>query len=182
MKENILVNLCHLSDENIKTTFKWIHNQTLRELFSMNGKPNWDNHINYFKKKLNDKTQKVFAIYANNHYVGNCGLKNIDLHKAEIWIYIGEDNFKGKGIATKAIGIMIAYAKKINLQKLYLYVLNYNKSALKLYKNSGFKYVSMNDSDRQIWFGRDENLLKMELIMDSLHYFCIGGGDYSLVL
>lgn len=167
MNAPYFVNLCDFSYDNIKTTFDWIHNKELRDLFSMQGEPNWDNHINYFKKKLKDKTQKVFAIYANNHYVGNCGFKDIDSNKAELWIYIGDNDFKGKGIATKAVNMMIEYTKKINLKSLYLYVLNYNKPAIKLYKNLGFKNIEMNLKDKQIWLGRDENLLKMELIIDN---------------
>ena len=64
MVEKISVNLRKFIEENIATTFIWIQNPEFRKLFSLRGEPNWDTHVNYFKAKILDSTQKVFAIYA----------------------------------------------------------------------------------------------------------------------
>ena len=49
--------------ENLEQTFSWIQNKEFRRVFGVRGEPDWETHVNYFNKILNDSTQKVFAIY-----------------------------------------------------------------------------------------------------------------------
>ena len=52
---------------------------------------------------------------------------------------IGERNRHGKGLAREALGLVVGYAfETLNLHKLYLRVVAFNKRALALYRAFGF--------------------------------------------
>ena len=149
---------------NIKDTFDWVKNEEFQRLFMMREKPTWENHVKYFNSILNDKSQKVFAIYYQNKHVGNCGLKNISQHSAELWIYIGDISFKNKGIGTQATKLLIDKGFNcFNLHSIYLHVANFNIYAQKMYKNIGFQEVPLDNETIKIWGNRSNTLRKMEI-------------------
>lgn len=81
---------------------------------------------------LNDNTEVVGVIY----------LTNIDSisRSAEYSIMIGEKRYQGMGIGTLATNLIINYAfDHLNLNRIYLTVLEQHKNAIKLYEKVGFK-------------------------------------------
>lgn len=94
-------------------------------------------------KAISDSNCKRFAIIANNMYVGNIQLTNIEKNKAEYHIFIGETDYWGKGIAYKASNELFKYIKKnFSFKFVYLFVNAKHESAIYLYKKLGFKIVS----------------------------------------
>lgn len=78
----------------------------------------------------------------NEEYVGNVNLTSI--HKinrnAEFSIMIGNKAYWGKGIGEDATRQMIQHGfMDLNLERIYLYVLEQNDRAIKLYEKVGFK-------------------------------------------
>ena len=95
----------------------------------------------WYQKLLKDKTQIIFAIEVDGVYVGNVGLKNIDYQnkKAEYYIFVGDVNFRGKGVGQAATKHFLSYIKKnTGLHKIYLHVEYTNLPAIKLYTKVGF--------------------------------------------
>ena len=153
------------SEDNIERTYDFIQDKNFRYLFMMNGEPVWDNHLNYFHKILNDPNQKVFAIYLNNTHIGNCGFKYIKPNEeAELWVYIGSIEHKGKGYGYLACKELINFGlKELNLKFIVLHVAKYNDIAQNLYKKLGFKFVDLDNNTKEIWGEKSESLLKMKI-------------------
>ena len=78
----------------------------------------------------------------NNRLIGNCNFFNIDHinRTSEMAIIIGnkEDRFKGYG--REAIELIVSYGFKVmNLNNIMVKIFAFNKSAIKTFKNVGFK-------------------------------------------
>ncbi len=91
-------------------------------------------------------------IYILDKHIGNCGFKYLDTDYPELWIYIGEEEEKNKGFATKACEQLITFFQKTYYKPyLYLHVLKTNTIALKLYKKLGFEIIESQERDKEIW-------------------------------
>jgi RimJ/RimL family protein N-acetyltransferase len=93
--------------------------------------------------KDQSRTRVVLAIEdkSDGALVGFIYLNNIDwfARNAEFGILIGERSRHGKGLAREALHLVADYAfESLNLHKLYLRVVAFNKRALRLYRAFGF--------------------------------------------
>lgn len=137
------VKLQKFGKKNLEKSRGWMNDKDLCRLFNRRfkfltvaGQRRW------YENLLKDKTQLVFAIYANGVYVGNVGLKGIDKenNKAEYYIFIGESSYRGKGVGLESTKKLLNFIRKsLNLNKVYLHVDSKNLPAIKLYKKIGFK-------------------------------------------
>ena len=81
-----------------------------------------------------------FMIKFNDQIIGAAWLENITQNDATMGIYIALANYRGKGIGSEVIKILIGMAfKEINLKKLYLNVRENNINAIRCYEKCGFK-------------------------------------------
>src|SRR5262245_28735354 len=93
--------------------------------------------------KDQSRTRVVLAIEdkSDGALVGFVYLNNIDwfARNAEFGILIGERSRHGKGLAKDALALVACYAfRTLNLNRLYLRVVSFNKRALRLYPSLGF--------------------------------------------
>jgi RimJ/RimL family protein N-acetyltransferase len=93
--------------------------------------------------KDQSRSRIVLAIEdkSDGTFVGFVYLNNIDWfsRNAEFGILIGERSRHGKGLARDALALIVDYAfEMLNLHKLYLRVVAFNKRALRLYRAFGF--------------------------------------------
>jgi len=100
----------------------------------------------YLQHMVSSKGVYAFLIIEkeNNIPIGFCRLKEVDLinKKATLGIFIGEKEYWGKGIGTESIKLILDYGFNIiNLSNIWLSVFSYNASAIKVYKNCGFKEI-----------------------------------------
>lgn len=96
----------------------------------------------WFDNYLKNKNKKFFTILDNKKPIGFMGLSNINkINKnCDLFIIIGEDDYRGKGIGKIAMNWLINYGfDKLKLHKINLGVVVENKIAIKLYKKLGFK-------------------------------------------
>ncbi len=100
-------------------------------------------HETFFEQLLTDKAREYFIIQTDDEKpVGLCGLTAIDLinSKAELFIFIADQNLRGKGLGNRAMDFLLDYAfHRLFLHKLSLRVLCDNIQAITLYKNKGFQ-------------------------------------------
>lgn len=92
---------------------------------------------------LNDRNDLRLAIclVENQLHIGNVNLTSINWinRTAEFSIFIGEKGFWGKGLASEATRQILEHGFfEMNLNRIYLYVLENNKDAINLYKKTGF--------------------------------------------
>ena len=80
----------------------------------------------------------------NDQLIGNCGLVSVDLvnRTAELGIFIGESEKRGKGYGTEAIGLLLDYAfNLLNLHSVYLRVRSFNQRGIRCYTKAGFSEI-----------------------------------------
>jgi RimJ/RimL family protein N-acetyltransferase len=76
--------------------------------------------------------------------IGNCGLMNVDFisRKADLGIFIGDKELRGKGYGAEAIMLLLDFAFNIlNLNNIMLTVKEFNSRAIKCYEKCGFKTI-----------------------------------------
>ena len=119
----------------------------------------------WFKDYQKDKNKKFFTILFNNKPIGVVGLSNISKQNknADLFIMIGENDFRGKGISKEAMKWIIEYGyNNLKLLKINLGVIEDNKIAVNLYKKLGFK-VEGKMIDEVYYKSRFYNFLSMAL-------------------
>jgi RimJ/RimL family protein N-acetyltransferase len=100
--------------------------------------------------------------------VGNISFINVDQQSrnAELGVFIGDKEFWGKGIGTKAISLMLDYGfKTLNFHRVYLRVFEPNKRGIHCYEKIGFKHEG---AMREAYFldGEYIDVLFMSILCD----------------
>ena len=139
-----ILKLREVREEDILILHHWINEREIirstnsyRPISSIEQKA-WFNNIDYFKNNF------VFIIELLNEkkVIGTCGLYDPDFiaRKAELRIKIFEQNMRGKGYGKMAMNQLISFGfNDANLNRIWLKVLDNNKSAISLYKKVGFE-------------------------------------------
>lgn len=162
--DNKQIELKDIGGKEIKNTFSWLLNSEFRKLFLMQEEPVWDKHVAYFEKVKKDVTQKIYAIYLGENHIGNCGFKYIKNQTGELWIYIGDSNYRGKHLAKPICRVLINKGQEeFGINEIYLHVAKINKIAIGLYESLGFELAEINDEDVKVWGDRIDSILKYKL-------------------
>ncbi len=151
-----------LKKEDALTSFRWRNNP---DIWKFTGsKPDKiitpEIELNWIQKVLKEKDSKRFAICLkeNNKYIGNVQLTNIRNRTAEFHIFIGEQEFWGKGIGTETTKLLLKYAfEELNLKQIYLYVNPKNIAAIKSYEKCGFIFQQKIDNEKMLFVLNNEN-------------------------
>lgn len=106
---------------------------------------------------VHERSDCVYFAIETNHdkrHVGNVWLSGIDWRhrKAEVRIVIGDTNTLGRGLGSEAIDLISVYAfDRLNLHKVYAYVLATNPRAQRAFEKAGFVMEGILRNDR--WTG-----------------------------
>ncbi len=137
-KDEIL--LRDFEERDIDDKIKWINDSRNNAFLHYNIPLNFNETLNWYKNK--SKISRIDCIIEYNEVpVGLIGLLEIDKksNKAEMYITIGNTEFKRKGIAFKSINMILEYAfNELSLNKIYLNVDAENIPACSLYEKVGF--------------------------------------------
>lgn len=138
------VSIRPLQEQDAYTSVKWRNDP---EVFKYTGNT-YDHEIlletelEWIHKVIaNNNAGKEYrcAILADNKYVGNIYLTDIEGTSAHYHIFLGNKDYWGKGIAKKASGLILNYAFcSLGLNVVKLRVQKNNVSAYNLYKKLGF--------------------------------------------
>ena len=155
-----MVHLEAFAEGHLDKTHHWMLDVDLRKNFLFRKKLSSAEHRRWFENYLQDRSQKIFAIYYNNLHVGNVGLKHIDQvnNNAETWIYLGESSVKGKGVGVMAYRQLFDnYCTEFH--KIYAHIAAFNSSSAKMYQKAGFA-LEGNFKDQINWEGSYYDLLR----------------------
>lgn len=135
---------------DIPLRVKWLSNRKATKYALENPKKKTDikEQTVWFSNYLKDRNKKFFTIFYNDVAIGFMGFSKINKKTgaANIFIMIGEDEYRGKGLGRKALMYLLEYGfKKLKIKKINLEVNKKNKSAIKLYKRVGFKIEKANN-------------------------------------
>lgn len=127
--------------KDIPYKVRWINDESNNKYLHYDLPLREDKTLQWFKT-LEGRTDRVdYTITFNEEPAGLIGLLNIDLKdkKAEYYICLGEEKFKGKGIANFATDLLIKTAhQQTGLKLIYLYTEVDNIRAQKLFEKIGF--------------------------------------------
>lgn len=118
-----------------------------------------------FERYQKDKNKKFFTVCHEDNPIGVVGISNISKENknADLFIMIGEDNYRGKGIWRLSMKRIIAYGfNTLKLHKLSLWVIEKNIPAVKLYQSLGF-ITEGNMKDEVYFEGEFHNFLSMAI-------------------
>ncbi|MDQ6467865.1 GNAT family protein [Exiguobacterium acetylicum] len=139
--ENVKLLALDSKYENI--VLKWVNDPEIKEMIGTLYPVSDVEHKKWFNTKQIDPLNKTFIISnMNDDILGLIGLTNTNLinRNAELFIYIGEKQYWGKGLGLSAVNTLCDFAfKNMNLYKVYLNVFEYNSNAIKTYIKAGFK-------------------------------------------
>ena len=161
------IKLIPFSKKHLEFSRRWMNDKEICRLFNRTYKPlSVAAQQSWFKKIMKDETQLILAIETRGVYVGNVGLKSIDLvnKKCEFYIFIGDKEYWGKGIGTEATKIIIDRVKKMKIHKIYLHVDETNLAARKMYQKTGFVEEGIL-KDELLRSGKYINMIRMALFL-----------------
>jgi RimJ/RimL family protein N-acetyltransferase len=154
------VRLRALEEGDLERTRAWVNDPEVARLVNRVTPVTGPQHREWYQRVLADPHQVIFAIEVvpDGMHIGNCGLKHIDprVRKGELWVYLGERAYWGQGYGTEACQALCRYGfERLNLHRIYLYVAEYNRSAIRLYERLGF---------------HTEGRLRDDIFQDGRHY------------
>lgn len=128
-------------EDDIPYKVKWINDDANNRYLHYDLPLSEDKTLIWFRT-LSGRTDRAdYTILCNGKPAGLIGIINMDTtnKKAEYYICLGGDEFKGKGIASIASDLLIKECYHVfNLQKVYLYTEVDNTSAQHLFERIGF--------------------------------------------
>ena len=147
--------LCPLDRRHAEGARAWANDVELARLLDR-ARPVSDAEHEKWTAGLHGRDDCVyFAIEtAEGRHVGNVWLWGIDPRhrKAEVRIVIGEPQALGRGMGSEAIRLLADYARdRLNLRRLYAYVLSTNPRARRAFEKAGFELEGTLRQDR--WVG-----------------------------
>lgn len=137
-----LVRLATLTEEDIPHLLRWRNSITLKRVTGPSA---------YFPTSVTEittsssSTSVQFGIHLidGDRLVGYISLSNIvwSNRVADLGVYVGDAEDWGKGIGSEAVSILLSYAfNELNLHRIQLDVVDYNKRAIRLYNQLGFAH------------------------------------------
>lgn len=162
---NCQVTIRRFEFDDIPNKVKWINNPLVNRYLHYDLPLEIKKTEEWFIANQNRNDRFDAVILVDGDPVGLIGLLSIDYKKrnAEYYIAIGEPEWVGKGIATRASLRLLEYAfGELALNSIYLSAEHDNKKAVRLYDRMGFK--------------RDHSLEKTG---SSLVYYKFDRADYS---
>ena len=155
------------SEKDIPYRVRWLSNPSVNRFIGdeLGQKTNLQKEKEWFADYKKAKNKKFFTICDNFKPIGFVGLSNISKpnKNADLFIVIGEDNYRGKGIGKIAMKWIIDYGfTKQKLHKINLGVIENNVSAVNLYKFFGF--VTEGEMREEVFYkGKFYNFLSMAI-------------------
>jgi RimJ/RimL family protein N-acetyltransferase len=166
MNESIFLRPLALDDA--ATSYKWRNNPEVWKysLFNPSVPISLEQESAWLEDVLKRTDQKRFAICLtkNEKYIGNIQLIAIVDQHAEFHLFIGDENYWGKGIGTKATKLILDYAfLTLNLNYIRLDVNKNNVAALKIYTRQGFIELDNLESHLAMKLTRNDYLANKKL-------------------
>jgi diamine N-acetyltransferase len=135
----------------------WVNDEETRKTLMFDWPLSLSGTEKWFDMQDLDPKKRNFMIISkdSNLPIGITGLIDIDFRhlRGQFYITIGEKDYRGKRIPDESIPLVLNYGfNELGLNRIYLYTLNNNERARKVYERNGFIY---------------EGKLRK-------HYFCVG--------
>lgn len=131
------ITLVEFDKSFLDKSFIWLNDSEIKYL-TMTPNLTREQQEKFFDNLPLRKDYWIYGIQFGYAKIGACGLKNISDNRAELWLYIGEKSFWGKGIGGVVMRELEKIAIQNNISTLFLKVLKQNMNALTLYERLGY--------------------------------------------
>lgn len=122
-------------NDDAKLLFDWANDPVVRESSFHTGAISWDNHVNWYNNRLQDKNTKILIFQLDNRDIGVVRIEIKD--KVIIGISIDAD-FRGKKLAPKMLIIACELFWKESELPIYAYIKKENAASIKSFEKAGF--------------------------------------------
>ena len=134
-----LVSLLQISLEDTELIVRWRNNPNVQHNFIFREVFTNEMHISWMNDKVATGKVAQFIIQDNEtkKKIGSVYLRDINysFRSAEYGIFIGEDEFRGKGFGSEAAKLIVDYAfNNLELHRVFLRVFKTNIAAITSYK------------------------------------------------
>ena len=163
------INLRLVEEKDLEKLVEWRNSDEMYQVFyefpiPMSGQKEW------FGRHLSSG-DLLFIIECSTSAIGTVGLQNIDLRNrhAEFGRFMIPDiQYRNKGYGYQAVRLILEYSfDHLNLNRVYLDVLEYNSAAISLYEKMGFEQEGI--KQKHIYKnGRYHNLICMSLLKENV--------------
>lgn len=141
-ENNLKISIRKFEEKDIENKVKWINDERNNRFLHYDLPLIYENTLTWYKRIKDLETRYDAVIECDGVPVGLIGLLSVDYKnlKAEYYICLGEQDYKGRGIAKTASKLLIDYGfEKLGLNKIYLYTEEENVGAQKLFEKLGFE-------------------------------------------
>lgn len=168
------ITLVPFNHGHAEKTRAWMNDLHLMELLDRMRPVSEMEHDTWVADLLKRQDMLFLAMIDNssNTHVGNVWL--CDIHerhrKAEVRIVIGEPAATGRGLGAEALQLLADFAfQRMNLHRLYAYVLSSNARARHAFEKSGFLTEGILRSDRWVGTHYADMVLLARLRVEAAH-------------
>jgi RimJ/RimL family protein N-acetyltransferase len=137
--DNLYLREASLNDSEI--LFIWVNDKSVRNNSIIQEPIVWENHLNWFKRKLNDSETKIFILMSGDKLLGQIRIDLIDNY----WNidYSIDNQYRGKGLGKKIVKLLL---DKFEDYKFTATVKKENIASINVFANLGFKKDLSEDS------------------------------------
>lgn len=133
-----------LEKEDLVLRPKWFNDPEINNTLLMSIPIGYSQTLKWYENSLKDNSKLNLSIcdIETEKVIGMTGLLNINhLHQnAQFYITIGEKEYWGKRIPDEVIPLVVTHGfDELNLIKVYLWTINSNDRARKVYERNGFE-------------------------------------------
>ncbi len=160
--------LLPITMEDTNLIVNWRNNPKVQQNFVFRTAFTNEMHENWMKSQVvtGNVVQFIIQDNASKRKIGSVYLRDIDkkFRSAEYGIFIGEDEFRGKGFGSESARLIVDYGfKVIKLHRIFLRVFQSNSIAISSYKKVGFE-VEGTARDMVYLDGRYHNMVFMSIV------------------
>lgn len=168
------VSIRQISHEDTNNIVRWRNHPNVLKNFIDQQQITFESHEKWLATKVFTGEVIQFIIRDNETQkdIGSVFIRDIDMNHrhGEFGIFIGEDDFRGKGRGTEACQLICKYAfDKIGLERIYLRVLANNSGAIRSYQKVGFVAEGV-FRNHVIVNGKKSDLMFMGLLKEEFTY------------
>lgn len=145
MKEIKFENILKVNDEIKERVRQWRNKEEIRKYMLSQHIITKEKHLNWIESLKNRNDWKFWVIFVDEIPIGSVYLQNIDFKNltSEWGFYIGEDDFKGKGLGKHIFFKLLEfYFEEMKFEILFTKVISNNIAALNIYRKFKFKMIN----------------------------------------
>lgn len=129
-------------DSDKAQIYEWISDAFLRKMIGTRGEITREGHDRWFDIKCTDNVNLNLIIEAGGIPIGIAGTNHMDYEhqSAELYWYIGESEYRGRGLGKKALrDFSVLLFNENNIHKITAKVFTFNSASIRTLESVGFR-------------------------------------------